>query len=203
MISLHLNQFVPLNTLNLHTLTTSIKPHPFIIKTNFFQMHTPLDKILTRHFYIVNHYYEIHSIVFSFHMVYIGLRLEQEVPKMARGRSSFKMGTVEMMVLFLLDKSDLYGYQLTTLIKKLSGGNVEVNESTLYPTMYKLLQNNYISDREEQIGKRRIRVYYHLEDAGRARLSDLLDDYSQITAGIAKLLSCTKADIMQEGETDE
>ena len=136
-------------------------------------------------------------------MVYISLGLEQEVPKMARGRSSFKMGTVEMMVLFLLDKSDLYGYQLTTLIKKLSGGNVEVHESTLYPTMYKLLQNNYISDREEQIGKRRIRVYYHLEDAGRARLSDLLDDYSQITAGIAKLLSCTKADIMQEGETDE
>lgn len=166
-------------------------------------MHTPLDKILTRHFYTVNHYYGIHSIVFSFHMVYIGLRLEQEVPKMARGRSSFKMGTVEMMVLFLLDKSDLYGYQLTTLIKKLSGGNVEVHESTLYPTMYKLLQNNYISDREEQIGKRRIRVYYHLEDAGRARLSDLLDDYGQITAGIAKLLSCTKADIMQEGETDE
>ena len=203
MISLHLNQFVPRNTLNLHTLTTSIKPHPFIIKTNFFQMHTPLDKILTRHFYIVNHYYEIHSIDFSFHMVYISLGLEQEVPKMARGRSSFKMGTVEMMVLFLLDKSDLYGYQLTTLIKKLSGGNVEVHESTLYPTMYKLLQNKYISDREEQIGKRRIRVYYHLEYAGRARLSDLLDDYSQITAGIAKLLSCTKADIMQEGETDE
>ena len=106
-------------------------------------------------------------------------------------------------MLFLLDKSDLYGYQLTTLIKKLSGGKVEVHESTLYPTMYKLLQNNYISDREEQIGKRRIRVYYHLEDAGRARLSDLLDDYSQITAGIAKLLSCTKAAIMQEGETDE
>ena len=203
MISLHLNQFVPLNTLNLHTLTTSIKPHPFIIKTNFSKYISPFSKILTRHFYIVNHYYEIHSIVFSFHMVYIGLRLEQEVPKMARGRSSFKMGTVEMMVLFLLDKSDLYGYQLTTLIKKLSGGNVEVHESTLYPTMYKLLQNNYISDREEQIGKRRIRVYYHLEDAGRARLSDLLDDYSQITAGIAKLLSCTKADIMQEGETDE
>ena len=203
MISLHLNQFVPRNTLNLHTLTTSIKPHPFIIKTNFSKYISPFSKILTRHFYIVNHYYEIHSIVFSFHMVYIGLRLEQEVPKMARGRSSFKMGTVEMMVLFLLDKSDLYGYQLTTLIKKLSGGNVEVHESTLYPTMYKLLQNGYISDREEQIGKRRIRVYYHLEDAGRARLSDLLDDYSQITAGIAKLLSCTKADIMQEGETDE
>lgn len=122
---------------------------------------------------------------------------------MARGRSSFKMGTVEMIVLFLLDKRDLYGYQLTTLIKKLSGGNVVVQESTLYPTMYKLLENGYITDREERIGKRRIRVYYHLEDAGRARLADLLEDYNEITLGISMLLACTETDILQEDEPDE
>ena len=57
---------------------------------------------------------------------------------MAIGRSNFKMGTVEMIVLFLLQKQDLYGYQLTTLIKKQSNGNVIVTESTLYPTLYKL-----------------------------------------------------------------
>ena len=38
---------------------------------------------------------------------------------MARGRSSFKMGTVELIILFLLSKEDLYGYQLSTLISKL------------------------------------------------------------------------------------
>ncbi|MFR1725268.1 PadR family transcriptional regulator [Emergencia timonensis] len=48
------------------------------------------------------------------------------------------MGTVEMIVLFLLQKQNLYGYQLTTLIKKQSNGNVIVTESTLYPTLYKL-----------------------------------------------------------------
>ena len=52
---------------------------------------------------------------------------------MARGRSSFKMGTVELIILFLLSKEDLYGYQLSTLISRLSGGNFDVNESTLYP----------------------------------------------------------------------
>lgn len=36
---------------------------------------------------------------------------------MARGRSDFKMGTVEMIVLFLLQIQDLYGYQLVTLRK--------------------------------------------------------------------------------------
>ena len=107
---------------------------------------------------------------------------------MARGRSNFKMGTVEMIVLFLLQKQNLYGYQLTTLIKKQSNGNVIVTESTLYPTLYKLLKNGYISDREMPIGKRRIRVYYHLEDAGKDCLADLLEDYHEITVGIERIL---------------
>lgn len=111
---------------------------------------------------------------------------------MGRGRSSFKMGTVEMIILFLLEKEDLYGYQLTTLIEKLSGGKFTVLESTLYPTLYKLLDNNYISDYEKRSGKRRIRVYYHLEEAGKARLADLLADYREISQGIEQILSCTQ-----------
>lgn len=109
---------------------------------------------------------------------------------MARGRSSFKMGTVELIILFLLSKEDLYGYQLSTLISRLSGGNFDVNESTLYPTLYKLLNNEFISDREEKVGKRRVRVYYHIEEKGLSRLSDLLEDYQKITDGIAAILAC-------------
>lgn len=107
---------------------------------------------------------------------------------MARGRSSFKMGTVELLVLHLLSKKDLYGYQLTSLINNLSEGDVPMLESTLYPTVYKLHENNFISEKEVRIGKRRIRVYYHLEEAGRKRLADLLEDYHTITRGIQKIL---------------
>lgn len=119
---------------------------------------------------------------------------------MARGRSNFKMGTVEMLVLYLLDKHDLYGYQITNLLKKLSDGKVVVTEATLYPTLYKLLNKGYISDREVPIGKRRMRVYYHLEDTGRQRLSDLLEDYEEITAGIAAILT---SEVILEGEDDK
>ncbi|MFR1722239.1 PadR family transcriptional regulator [Emergencia timonensis] len=120
---------------------------------------------------------------------------------MARGRSNFKMGTVEMIVLFLLQKQNLYGYQLTTLIKKQSNGNVIVTESTLYPTLYKLLKNGYISDREMPIGKRRIRVYYHLEDAGKDRLADLLEDYNEITVGIERILTSDLSFMEEEDES--
>ena len=108
---------------------------------------------------------------------------------MSKGRSNFKMGMVEMLVLYLLDKQDLYGYQITSLIEKLSNGKVIVTEGTLYPTLYKLLNKGYISDREVPIGKRRLRVYYHIENSGEQRLLDLLEDYNEITLGITEILN--------------
>lgn len=123
---------------------------------------------------------------------------------MSRGRSNFKMGTVEMLVLYLLNRQELYGYQITSLLEKLSDGKVIVTESTLYPTLYKLLNKHYISDREVPIGKRRLRVYYHIEDAGRQRLSDLLEDYNEITIGIAQILnSDIKLEESEDNKSDE
>ena len=109
--------------------------------------------------------------------------------KMARGRSSFKMGTVEMLILFLLNQDDLYGYELTTLIKDLSGGDYVLAEGSLYPILYRLLEKGHISDREEAVGKRRIRVYYHIEESGKSRLKDLLEDYQTTCNGIDRILS--------------
>lgn len=107
---------------------------------------------------------------------------------MARGRSNFKMGTVEMIILFLLSKKDMYGYELTQTISELSEGDFVVAESSLYPVLYKLLEKKYISDKEMVIGKRRIRVYYHLEQSGMHRLTDLIEDYWSTSKGISKIL---------------
>lgn len=104
------------------------------------------------------------------------------------------MGTVEMIILFLLEKKDLYGYEITSLVEKLSDGKIGITESTLYPTLYKLLGNNFISDKEIQVGKRRTRVYYHLEEAGRAHLESLLKEYKNNTSGICKILECKSLD---------
>ena len=104
---------------------------------------------------------------------------------MTKNRSNFKMGTVEMIILFLLNKKDLYGYEITSLVEKLSEGNIGITESTLYPTLYKLLGNKYISDREVQVGKRRTRVYYHLEETGKEHLEKLLTEYNKIKTPIS------------------
>jgi PadR family transcriptional regulator, regulatory protein PadR len=108
-------------------------------------------------------------------------------------RNSFKMGTVEMLILFLLNQSDLYGYELTTLLKQLSDGDYVLAEGSLYPILYRLLEKKYISDREVVVGKRRIRVYYHIEESGKSRLNDLLKDYKKTCDGIERILTSTIA----------
>ena len=145
--------------------------------------------------------------VFIFFMIYVNIHSNNKWKRgdaMARGRSNFKMGTVEMLILFLLNQDDdLYGYELTTLIKDLSGGDYVLAEGSLYPILYRLLEKGYISDREEAVGKRRLRVYYHIEESGKTRLKDLLEDYQTTCNGIDRILSSSinqKGALKQDGK---
>ena len=47
---------------------------------------------------------------------------------MIHERNNFKMGTVEMLVLSLLSQKDLYGYEISLLLKDLSEGSYVVPE---------------------------------------------------------------------------
>ena len=114
-----------------------------------------------------------------------------------RTKTNFRFSFAELIILTLLEKKDIYGYEFVPLLKKASGGRLVVTESTLYPTLYKLLDSlyklldsHYISDREERAGKRRIRVYYHLEPEGLARLNNLREEYQNLRDGIDAMLAC-------------
>lgn len=107
-------------------------------------------------------------------------------------RDSFKKGTVELMILSILSESDLYGYQISQLISERSGQNIEVPEGSMYPTLYRLLDNGFISDRRVQVGKRMTRVYYHLEPKGRERFREMLSEYRIFAESLDSILSYCK-----------
>ena len=69
---------------------------------------------------------------------------------------------IEMLFLKILEKEDCYGYQLTQSIQDITNGQIKIAEGTMYPILYKLQDQGYISDRQVKVGKRQTRVYYHL-----------------------------------------
>lgn len=107
-------------------------------------------------------------------------------------RDNFKKGSVEMIILALLATGDMYGYQLSQLIAEKSGKTILIPEGSMYPTLYKLVDNGYITDYRELVGKRQTRVYYHIKPAGRERLDMLLAEYEIFHGGLRKLLAYSK-----------
>lgn len=107
-----------------------------------------------------------------------------------RAQNNFKKGAVEMLLLHILNsKGDCYGYQLSQLIKETSDDYLIIPEGSLYPALYKLIEKEYITDYKKQIGKRLVRVYYHLESSGKVRLAELVEDYLATTDSIKKILN--------------
>lgn len=96
---------------------------------------------------------------------------------------SFKRGTVDLVVLSVLTEKDMYGYEIVKAVQEKSGGRFELPLGTLYPVLYRFLENGYLSDRDEIVSKR-LRKYYHLEKKGEEFYGELLEEYKKISEGV-------------------
>lgn len=103
---------------------------------------------------------------------------------------SLKKGknNVEMILLSLLSEQEYYGYQLSQLVKEYSEGIISMPEGSLYPALYRLMEEGYIVDEKRQVGKRLQRVYYHIQPSGIEYLRTLIDEYNTLNQGLHNIL---------------
>jgi PadR family transcriptional regulator PadR len=80
-------------------------------------------------------------------------------------------GAGPVAVLKLLDGGPMYGYELVSAIAKRSDGVLTMGQSTLYPMLYNLEAQGFVSSqwRETQSGRKR--KYYALTAKGERRLA--------------------------------
>ena len=76
------------------------------------------------------------------------------------GPNVFQRGVMALILLSLLRREDMYGYQLVQETERRSGGRLKTQEGSLYPVLYRLQEQGLISDRRVLVGKRMTRVYY-------------------------------------------
>lgn len=110
---------------------------------------------------------------------------------------NLKRGTIEISVLSLLKQKDMYGYEISQELSNQSNGLYTIQETSLYPSLYRLLEKGCISDRTEKVGKRRTRVYYHLEPEGEVYLDGLRKEYLSTNRGVLYLLGINSLEEME------
>ena len=103
---------------------------------------------------------------------------------MGSAKDNFKKGAVEMLLLTMLCEEDMYGYQMAQLVKKRSKGEITIPEGSMYPTLYRLMSKGY----QSTSGRRQLRVYYHIEPAGREHLEQIRKDYFDVNRGIQMVM---------------
>lgn len=66
-----------------------------------------------------------------------------------KAQNSFQRGVMSLLILSLLEKGDMYGYQIMQTISESSSGRIVTQEGSLYPVLYKLQEQGMISDKKE------------------------------------------------------
>ena len=79
-------------------------------------------------------------------------------------------------------------YEITKTIEKSSNGLLSISQNTIYTATYKLQNEGKISEYSKLVGKRRTRVYYHIEESGLSYLEELQQNYRQMTGGVQAIL---------------
>lgn len=127
-------------------------------------------------------------------IVYKLFKIRGEID-MANRHNYFKL---EMLILSVLEDSDCYGYEISQQLKEKSHGLMQIKEGALYPILYKLQKEEYISS-YEQSGKK-TRVYYHLEEKGLKHLITLEEDYLKMVKEIKNICQFSEKKIARKNK---
>lgn len=97
-----------------------------------------------------------------------------------------KKGVLDIVILKLLEKDEMYGYELMSKLENAGGGFFTMKEGTLYPILYRLEDAGHIhSEWAKDQPKRGVpRKYYALTDLGHEYLKDAKAELSKFIGSI-------------------
>lgn len=97
-------------------------------------------------------------------------------------------GTLSLLVLSLLSRRAMYGYEIVATVHDDTLGAFEWREGSLYPCLHKLEQSGLIRGEWEEKETGRKRRYYHLTKQGRAILKDKEETWQELTTAVNRIL---------------
>jgi PadR family transcriptional regulator, regulatory protein PadR len=105
----------------------------------------------------------------------------------AKTNPAFMSGVPELLILRLLAREEMYGYQLVRAIRLVSGEAFDLAEGVVYPVLHGLEAKGFLKAKEKQIDGRS-RIYYTVTAKGSKRLQELVSEWDRIRHGIGMVL---------------
>ncbi|MFI5228579.1 MAG: PadR family transcriptional regulator [Gemmatimonadales bacterium] len=110
----------------------------------------------------------------------------------SRGGEVIK-GTLEMVVLEVLQHEPMHGWGITERIERRSNGLLSVNQGSLYPALYRLVARDWVSSEWRTTENNRTARYYSLTRLGRKQLAVERAQWEKLSRGVDLILGGAQA----------
>jgi PadR family transcriptional regulator PadR len=98
-------------------------------------------------------------------------------------------GTLDMLVLKILDRGPMHGYGIAVRLQQLSRDVLQVEEGSLYPALYRMEQRGWLaSDWAPSDTGRRAR-FYRLTKSGRGQLKAETESWAKLSHAVRGVLT--------------
>jgi transcriptional regulator len=106
-------------------------------------------------------------------------------------RLDLLQGTLDLLILKAVSLGPLHGYGVLLRIQQLSSGRLEIQQGSLYPALYRLEHQGWISSEWGESDNKRKAKYYRLTPAGRRQFRSEAGKWSRMAGLMASILSTT------------
>ena len=104
-------------------------------------------------------------------------------------RKKHAMEHTSLVVLHLLSREDMYGYQMIAELEKKFDHTFSMKEGTLYPILRGLENEGAVESYQQETSNGRMRKYYHLTGKGNKQLAVETQQWRSYEQAINAVLS--------------
>ena len=104
-------------------------------------------------------------------------------------------GTLDLLVLKAVSLGPLHGYGILLRIQQISRDQLQIQQGSLYPALYRLEHQGFIASHWGESDNRRKAKYYRLTAAGRRRLQDEMAYWKWLTGAVGIVLTAVPGDV--------
>ena len=97
-------------------------------------------------------------------------------------------GTLDMLILKAASLGPLHGYGILLRIQQISKDRLEIQQGSLYPALYRLEHQGWITSEWGESENKRKAKYYQLTTAGKRRLLTENENWNRMAEVIAGIL---------------
>jgi transcriptional regulator len=98
-------------------------------------------------------------------------------------------GTLDMLVLKVLDSRPLHGYGIAVRLQQLSRDVLQVEEGSLYPALYRMEQRGWLSSEWAATDTGRRARFYRLTKSGRLQLKAESESWHKLSGAVQAVMT--------------